>query len=376
MALIIETSNAYARGLLQGVFAYVREHSPWFFHLVEQGRGEDPPAWLADWQGDGVIARIENQRVADAVVASGLPAVDVSAGRFVPNLPWVETDDREIAELAVEHLAARGFRQFGFCGDDRFQWSRWRSEHFAKAVRDAGHGCAVFAPPIDLELSRQRAALAEWLRGLPKPVGILACYDIRGQQVLEACRTAGLAVPDEVAVMGVDNDELLCEVALPALSSVIPDTRRAGYEAAARLDRLMRGETVLPLELRIPPLGVRQRPSTDVLAIDDPLVVQAVRFIREHACDPIDVADVVRTARVSRRIFETRFQRAVGRTPHAEIIRVRMERVKALLLETNLPIQRIADRAGFAHEEYLSVAFSREVGTSPGRYRRQKKGAH
>ncbi|HRE08260.1 MAG TPA: DNA-binding transcriptional regulator [Opitutaceae bacterium] len=369
VALIVETSNAYARGLLQGIFGYVKEHAPWFFHRVEQGRGDDPPAWLSHWEGDGIIARIETPRVAEAVVSAGLPAVDVSAGRFVPHLPWVETDDRQIAILAADHLRERGFKSFGYCGEDRFQWSRWRGEAFAAALRASGLPCAEFSAPAETEIAAQIRGIASWLRTLPKPVGILAGYDVKGLQVLDACRVAGLHVPDEVAVLGVDNDELLCELASPALSSVIPDPRRAGYEAAARLDRLMRGERVHPLELRIPPVGIRRRQSTDVLAIDDALIVKAVRYIREHACDPILVDDVVRMAALSRRVFEARFRRCLGRTPHEEILRVRMERVKQLLAETDLTVQGIAERTGFPHEEYLSVAFKREVGVPPGVYR-------
>jgi len=190
-------------------------------------------------------------------------------------------------------------------------------------------------------------------------------------QVLDACRRLGVPVPDEVAVVAVDNDELLCELAHPPLSSVIPNTRRTGYEAAALLDRLMnggraRGETHL-----IPPLGVATRQSTDVLAIEDPHVSRAVRYIREHACDGINVRDVLRAVPQSRRLLEARFKKLLGRTPHEEILRVQLRRVKQLLTETDLPLETIAERTGFAHPEYLSVVFRREVGQPPSRYRAQ-----
>jgi len=180
-------------------------------------------------------------------------------------------------------------------------------------------------------------------------------------------------VPDEVAVVAVDNDELLCELAHPPLSSVIPNTRRTGYEAAALLDRLMsggksRGETHL-----IPPLGVATRLSTDVLAIEDPHVSRAVRFIREHACDGINVQDVLRAVPQSRRLLEGRFRKLLGRTPHEEILRVQVQRVKQLLTETDLTLDAIAERTGFSHTEYLSVVFRREVGTPPGRFREQNR---
>lgn len=369
VALLIETSNAYARGLLQGVVHYIREHQPWSFHLMEQGRGDDPPAWLDGWKGDGIIARIETPRIAAAVVKTRLPAVDLSAARLVLSLPWVETDDELISRVAAEHLLERGFRHFAFCGDTRFNWSLWREQHFAARVRTAGHDCRCYRPSATGDATAQVAEIAAWLKSLPKPVGIMACYDSRGQQVLDACRNAGFAVPDEVAVIGVDNDELLCELASPPLSSVIPDAHRAGYAAAARLDRLMAGKTVAPTAELVPPLGVASRQSTDALALDDKDIVQAVRLIREHACEGINVADVLRAVPLSRRVLEQRFQKLLGRTPREEILQVRLARVKQLLGETELALYQIAERTGFEHVEYLSVVFKRETGLTPSAWR-------
>ncbi len=377
VALLIETSNAYARGLLQGVVHYIREHKPWSFHLMEQGRGDDPPDWLKRWNGDGIIARIETPRIAAAVVRAGVPAVDVSAARIVPELPWVETDDEQIAQLAAEHLLERGFKTFGFCGDARFNWSVWREKHFCAHVQAAaGRTVHCYQPSAAAsgDLAAQSADLRRWLRELPKPIGIMACYDIRGQQVLDACRSAGLAVPGEVAVIGVDNDELLCDLASPPLSSVIPNAHRTGYEAAMLLDRLMAGKRV-PVDARlIAPLGVAARQSTDVLAVDDRDVARAVQFIREHACDGINVSDVLRAAPLSRRVLEQRFQRLLGRTPREEILHVRLTRVRQLLSDTDLPLYLIAERTGFEHVEYLSVVFKRETGKTPSGFRAAAQG--
>ena len=370
VALLIETSNAYARGLLQGVVHYIREHQPWSFHLMEQGRGDDPPEWLKRWRGDGIIARIETSRIARAVVQTGVPAVDVSAARLVPELPWVETDDEQIARLAAEHLLERGFKHFAFCGDARFNWSAWREKHFCTHVTAAGFGVIRYQPTAPAtDVAAQATALRRWLRDLPKPVGVMACYDIRAQQVLDACRDVDLAVPGDVAVIGVDNDELLCDLASPPLSSVIPNTHRTGYEAAALLDRMMRGKKVAAVAHLIAPLGVAGRHSTDVLAIDDRQIAQAVQFIREHACTGINVSDLLRVVPLSRRVLEQRFQRLLGRTPREEILHVRVNRVKQLLGETELPLSSIAERTGFAHVEYLSVVFKRETGVTPSGYR-------
>ncbi len=372
VALLVETSNAYARGLLQGIVGYIREHAPWSFHLMEQGRGDDPPAWLEQWRGDGIIARIETPRIARAIIRAGVPAVDVSAARLVPGLPWVETDDAQIARLAAEHLLERGFKHFGFCGDARFNWSAWRERHFCDRLRAAaGAEARCYRPSATAagDIAAQVADLRRWLAELPKPVGIMAAYDIRGQQVLDACRSAGLAVPADVAVIGVDNDELLCDLATPPLSSVIPNSHRAGYEAAALLDGLMAGRLVGAEARLIPPLGVAARQSTDVLAVDDREVARAVQFIREHACDGINVADVLRAVPLSRRVLEQRFRRLLGRTPRAEIAHARLARVRQLLAETGLPLYQIAERVGFEHAEYLSVVFKRETGQRPGAFR-------
>lgn len=376
VALLVETSNAYARGLLQGIVHYIREHEPWSFHLMEQGRGDDPPEWLAQWQGDGIIARIETPRIARAIMRAGVPAVDVSAARLVPGLPWVETDDAQIARLAAEHLLERGFKHFGFCGDARFNWSAWRERHFCDRLRAAGAevNCYRSAAEATGDIAAQVADLRRWLAELPKPVGIMAAYDSRGQQVLDACRGAGLAVPAEVAVIGVDNDELLCDLATPPLSSVIPNAHRAGYEAAALLDGLMAGRPIGAEARLIAPLGVAPRQSTDVLAVDDRDVARAVQFIREHACDGINVEDVLRAVPLSRRVLEQRFRRLLGRTPREEILQVRLARVRQLLSETDLPLYQIAERAGFEHAEYLSVVFKRETGQMPSAFRAAARG--
>jgi LacI family transcriptional regulator len=371
VALLIETSNAYARGLLRGIMSYRREHRSWSFHLSEHNRGDRPPGWLKHWNGHGIIARVENKAIAEALRDLRIPIVDVSAARLIPSLPWFETDDGAIAHLAAEHLLERGFRQFGYAGDPRFNWSNWRCEHFQNCVRAAGYECAVYRPSRTLRPGddAQVDDLAAWIARLPKPIGIMACYDLRGQQVLDACRRVEVAVPDEAAVLGVDNDDLLCELAEPPLSSVIPNTHRTGYEAAQLLDEMMAGRSVKGETHLISPIGVATRQSTDVLAIDDRNVARAIHFIRRHACDGIKVKDVLRAVPHSRTLLENRFKKLLGRTPHEEILRVRLNRVKQLLVETDLSLEQIAERSGFPHVEYLSVAFRREVGLPPSQFR-------
>jgi LacI family transcriptional regulator len=378
VAVVIEASNAYARGLLTGIHRHVREHEPWTVFLPEHGRGSPPLEALAKWVGDGVIARIETKSTAKALEKLrrklGIPIIDVSAARLVADLPYVETDDAMIATVAADHFFERDFRHFAFLGDDRFRWSDNRCRAFGEVVTAKGHDVAVFshrrrktAPADDDE------AVEAWLARLPKPVALLACYDIRGRQAIDACRRAGIAVPDEVAVLGVDDDEVLCGLASPPLSSVMPDAIGAGRLAAELLDQLMRGGQLKRSEWLLPPLGIITRQSTDVLAIDDPLVVAAIRQIRDHACDGMKVTDVARALKTTRRVLENRFTKRVGHTPHEEIARVQFRRVEHLLLETELSLAAIAARAGFKHTEYMTVAFTKRHGMPPSRWRQERR---
>jgi LacI family transcriptional regulator len=374
VALFISSFNTYTRKVVHGIHDYLREHNPWSIYLAELRRGELHPQWLHSWKGDGIIARIENEKVAKAILRTGLPAVDLSFTLERSLFPRLIMDNMVITRLAAEHLLERGFTSFGYCGDDRYHWSRYRGHLFARSIAAGGHTCCNFEGPpkknatCTWELEVQ--AIAKWLETLPRPVGIMACHDERGQQVLEACRWLNIPVPDEVAVIGVHNDELLCETCDPPLSSVISNARRIGYEAAALLDRMMTGQRVPPQTILFEPTGVATRQSTDVVAVTDVQISKAVRFIREHACEGITVEDVLRAVPMSRKVFERRFKRLLKSTPHDHIERARIERVKTLLAGTNLTLAKIAERTGFDRIEDLSLAFTHRIGHSPVQHRR------
>jgi LacI family transcriptional regulator len=368
VALLIETSNEYARRLLSGINSYIREHHPWSIYLSEYSRNNIDFTWLNEWQGDGIIARIENEQITRYILEANVPTVDLSASRMIPTLPYLETDDKAIARMAADHLIERGFTNFGFCGDSQFRWSKLRHTYFTEYLTHLGYPCYSYTSSED-----SIGGMVQWLHKLPKPIGIMACYDIRGRQLLEACRHAELAVPDEVGVLGVDNDELLCELSNPPLSSVKSNPFRTGYLAADLLDRMMTGEKVGALAQLIEPIDIHVRLSTDVLVVDDKLVSDAVRFIRDHAYDDIQVQDIVEHLSASRRSLESRFYKALGHTPHDEIVKVKIKFVKRLLLETELPLAIIAERAGFKHTEYMSVVFKRVTGIRPGQFREKHK---
>lgn len=380
VALLIETSNAYARALLDGILKFTRSNLPWSLYVPEQERGAPPPAWISQWNGDGIIARIESEEIAASLSGLSIPIVDVSAARHAPAYPYVETNDRMIAEIAVEHFLQRGFRNFAYCGDPGFAWSELRRKHFTDCVQETGASVHPFesTPHFSVHYSwnRERTRMAEWLQSLPGPTAVFACYDIKAQQVLEVCRELRIAVPESIAVLGVDNDRLLCELCSPPLSSIIPDAVQTGYQAASLLNQMMSGKRVPAEGHFINPLGVKTRHSTDVLAIEDPQVAQAMQYIRENHWTGIDVSDVVRNSTITRRVLDKRFRQAIGRTAHQEILRLRLERAKQMLVETKLPMSEIAVRCGFENPEYLPVVFRREIGQTPSGYRKVMKSHH
>jgi LacI family transcriptional regulator len=368
---VFEAPNAYARGLLVGIGEYILSRGPWRVYFAEHGHSERPPSWLRSWDGQGIIARGENQHYAQALAKLAIPMVDMTPSRLLPHCPWVKADDAAVARMAAEHLLERGFRNFAFCGDARFKVAVRRGEHFCILIRGAGHDCHVYAPQQRFQNEDEEMdAIGEWLKQLPKPVAVFAYNDGRGQQVLDGCRRAGMAVPEEVAVLGVDNDEVLCALSPPPLSSIMLNPRRTGWEAAALLDLMMKGQKISIGEHLIPPIDVVTRQSTDVLAVDDPQIARALRYIREHACEGIRVGDVLRHCPMARRALENRFKKLLNRTPHQEILRVQLNRVKELLVGTRLSVGEIAERTGFENE-YLSGVFKQATGMTPSDFRKK-----
>ncbi len=382
VALLIESSREYGRGVLRGISDYVHTRGQWSVYLQSRGPEDPAPPWLAKWHGDGIIARVENRALERAIVATGLPAVDVR-GLLDGPFPLVETDDRAVARLAFEHLAERGFRYFAYCGFAGANYSERRLRYFRPLVEAAGHACHVYEVPAPRRSaglsSREQLALLferqmlDWLKRLPRPMGVMACNDICGQQVLNACRELDIPVPDEVAVVGVDNDALHCELADPPLSSVAPNVERIGTLAAELLDGLMDGAPPTRAKTFVEPTGVVTRQSTDVLAIEDPEVAAAVRFIRQRACEGIDVSDVLAHVPLARRALERRFRQILGRSPNEEIVRVRVRRVRELLARPELSLGTIATLAGFKHAEYMSAVFRKHVGCPPSHLRSPRR---
>ncbi len=328
-----------------------------------------------------MIAAFHSRSAATAVKTLNVPVVGIEAeygwGNLSSRIPFFATDNEAIGRCAAEDFLQRGFKRLAFCGIPRTRftgWSQRRGLAFAQCGQEAGLPCAIFTGEASLaERKKLHQELSAWLRALEKPVGLMACYDVRARHVLAACRSLGILVPEEVAVIGVDNDELMCELTSPPLSSIEQGARSIGYQAAAFLDQRMAGHEPQRLKHVVPPEGVVTRRSSDTLAIEDEDVAAAVRFIRQAACSGLRAAEVVRVVAVSRSALESRFKTVMGRTIHAEIQRVQVERARQLVAATSLPLKEVAAEAGFAYVQHMTTIFRRATGQTPGQYRKRSR---
>jgi LacI family transcriptional regulator len=379
IAVILDAARPYDRLIIGGVARYVREHAPDWRLYVE----EDPLQKLPDlvrWDGQGIIANFDDKRVATAIGGLSIPIVGVGGGYgwFDPAspIPYVFTDNAAIGRLGAAHLLACGFETLAYYGHPQTAttgWSEERAEAFAGACREAGRACHVHASryPDARRWQELQHELCEWLRPLPKPLGLMACNDVRARHVLEACRTLGLRVPHDVAVLGVDNDEMICELTNPPLSSIDQAARRIGYEAATLLDRMMRGGGVAAGHARVivPPIGVVSRTSTDAMATSDEAVVATLQRLRASPLTKPDIAALLDSLCLSRPSLEARFKAVVGRSIHDESVRVRVAAIRKLITQTDLPLKTISARAGFGSVQYMTTFLHRHTGTTPSRLR-------
>jgi LacI family transcriptional regulator len=390
--LIMETSIKACRDKLRGILKYIRLHSPWVIHLIEGRVGEQPLDAIRQWGGAGIITETFNRMFMDSnlesnIVKAKLPTVllDPMEVCLKPDHPFsqfcsVRCDSRAIGRLAAEHLLECGCQHFAFIGEIyENNWSCFRRDAFAERLAESEFSCYVYGKLTEKEQNdwgTEQKRLIPWLRKLPKPVGMMAANDARARQIIEACQIAGIDIPNEVAIVGVDNDEMICEMTNPPLSSVMTDGESGGYRAAEMLDALMRGEYRKQRVDYYGPLYVARRHSTEAMMIDDRIVAEAIEFIRINITSPIGVGDVARQLEKSRRFLELRFKNALGRTVSEEILRGRMERVRNLLVGTDLRITEIAILCGFQNEYYLSTVFKRRFGITMSQFRNKNRPKH
>ncbi len=375
VALLVETSTTWGAGIVRGVMDYANEHGPWLIHLEPRGRYEKLTIPVG-WSGEGLVARVTSQRLADQIAEAGVPAVNVSWYTIGDSpLPRCTSDERMTGRIAADHFLSRGFKHFAYCGPlHRPDYEDAVCDSFVTALDVEGYSCDIYrwrnVGSDGRQWDERLSHLCDWLESLPKPVGLLTWNAVRGRQITEACRHAGIGVPEQVAVLGGERDELMSDASSPPLSTIDQSEYRVGQEAAKLLESLMKGDKPPRKPIVIPPGGVIERQSTDTLAIDDVQVAAALRYIHEHAHQPIQVEDVLDHVPLSRRLLEQRFKKLLDRSPAAEIRRVHLERAKRLLVETDLPIPRVAGASGFNQPEVFTRAFSKAFGMPPSTYRK------
>jgi LacI family transcriptional regulator len=359
VVLLLESSRGSGRALLRGFANYARHHGPWAFHWEPGGLNEIWPR-LGKLDAQGVFLR--DGKHVRKVLALGIPTVVVGhRNEDFPDVAHVVTDSEAAGHLAAEHLLGCGFNHFAFCGPSRIRWSAARRESFQRCLKQAGKQSHFFNAPVEggkTSWRTEHLAMGRWLKSLPKPVGVMACNDDYARHLVEACKTARLHVPDQVGIIGVDNDELVCELSSPTISSVAINFERAGYESARLLDGWMRrGRSSRPARIDAPATHVVPRLSTDILAVADAQLLKALRFIRDHARENVRVTDVAQAAGLSRRALENRFRRELGRSILQEIRRVRVDLIAQMLMETDLPISHIAGALGYENLQHIARYF-------------------
>ena len=384
-----DTSRVSGRRLIRGIAKYARLHGPWLFNRQPMFNQYQTGSKISKsevktltqfkkFNPDGIIANnVNNKEQFDHILNLGVPIVII--GDYIPEetssrFIRICSDTEAIGKLAAEHLLDRGYKNYAFCGYDFINWSHARGNAFSKVLANKGFETHYYEQPKSPSKRRwenEQYIIAKWLQSLPKPVGVMACNDDRAQQVIEACKIENLHVPEQVSVLGVDDDEFVCDLTEPPLSSVFLNNEKAGFEASRQLHKMIKVENFPNQEIIVTPTHIVTRQSTDILAIDDPHVALAVRYIRQHSKELIQVSDVVNVVTVGRRTLEQRFNKIIGRSIFNEITRCRIDKISEALVESNKSISELALNFGYHDEGHISRYFKRTQGVTPLEYRKR-----
>lgn len=380
VVLLMDDSRVAGRMVLHGIAEYARIHGPWIFHTeppyyMNPSRKRNMLDWVKKWQAHGIVMLdCDMFRGMDKL---GIPIIISHVVRkHPPKHPCILSDGQTIGRMAAEYFIDRRYRHFAFCGFKDMPWSQNRMQGFCQTIHQTGYSAHCLEGPIfrqPLLWGNESNALLDWLKTLPQPIAIMACNDDRGRQILNACRMGGIRVPEDVAVLGVDNDPLVCGLSFPLLSSIALNFRKGGYQAAELLHNLMAGKKVTRQQITVEPLYIETRHSTDNTALHDPLVANAICYIRNHLREPLQIEDVAQAVSTSRRTLYQKFQEVLGRSVHEEIRRVRIQEITKMLLETNFSIAQIAIALNFSSDKHFARYFAKEMGLSPRAFR-QKNG--
>lgn len=366
---------------VRGVVAYAQEHGGWnlFTSPPALSSAQESCLTVADlkgWPGDGVVALISDPTEFHDAQKLGIPVVSVGGTLEKPGLPRVMSDQYAIGRLGASHLIACGFRHLAFYGLESPWYAIQRRRGFVDCAKEAGIECSLFEEPLSqqqrLTWQKRIKPLERWLQTLKKPVGIMAVHDYRARVLLEECHFLKMNMPHEVAVIGVDNNTIVCENCQPTLSSISRNPWRTGYEAARMLNLLMAGKSLKTLEILVPPDGVIVRRSTDTIAVDNPYVSMAARYMHDNLSMNLSVDLILKQVPISRRLLEKLFRTYLGCSPHDYLCRLRVEKAKDLLsVSPRKKLQTIAKECGFATPDRLRLVFRHWTGMNPTQYRQK-----
>jgi LacI family transcriptional regulator len=377
VALIFKTRLEENITILNAIARYDRYHEKWSAYVDDMAVAQKDADWLFKQSWDGVLCKHSAPDLFRQCLEKGIPCVDLSDDDVITEgIPKIAPDNIAVGHKGAEHFIERGYQHFAFCGFSNESWSVARKKGFDEGLRLTGHKCSVYEssypkisdPEWDL---RETAKIAEWIQTLKRPLCVMACNDLRGLQVLQACRNSGLQVPEDVAVLGTNNETIRCELSHPQLSSIPLNADFYGREAARILSDMIAGIKPESMHVLVDPLEVVTRRSTDILAIENKVIADSLHIIHERACQGLVVDDLVREVHVSRSLLERQFRRYLGKSPQAEIRSVQLQKIKQLLSETDYTLAYVAELTGFEHPEYMSVMFKRITHLTPKQYRQK-----
>lgn len=372
--LHIDTHREFGRGIVSGIAKYSHRYGPWVFYN-EMFELKKSLSLLKKWGANGIVVHVSDPIMAKKVIPSGMPAVAITVNELVKGVPNIMGNAIAIGEMAANYLIDRGFRQFAYCGFSDMLYSKKRAASFCATVTKAGFETHYYERPqllIRTSWQDEELRMAKWLKTLPKATGLMACNDDCGRYVIECCDLVGLHIPDDIAILGIDNDTMVCDLTTPALSSIALSLERAGYEAAELLNKLMNNKKVdKNHHIVFSPLYVETRVSTDIYHVEDQEIIEGIRYIANNSRKSIGVDDVAKAVAISRRGLERRFRNKLGRSVNDQIKHQRVEQVVRMLLDTTLSISQIAHALDFAGNNNLARYFHQVKGMTPMEYRKK-----
>ncbi|HKK81451.1 MAG TPA: DNA-binding transcriptional regulator [Prolixibacteraceae bacterium] len=377
--LLADFAEEYFKKILLGIARYTKEHGPWVFcrmpYYYRDATGlSSVMGWAEEWGADGIVAQLNNNDDLPELKNCGTPIIIPDYKERFKHVPNITGNYYKTGQIAAHYFLKKGYRHFGFYGYSSFVWSRERGYGFSQHLNEKGYEVSFFEgnPDPNHEMWYYKpSALSRWLESLPKPSAIMACDDNCGQQITEASKVSGIKIPEEIAVIGVDNDELICTMSDPPLSSIMLDAEQGGYEAAAMLDKMMQ-KKINGYNIVVQPRQVVTRQSTDIYATADKQIAKALKYIHQYFSNNLPVSEIQKQVALSRRSLEMKFKQTTGKSIHQYTTQLRIDKFCRLLNETDIPISEAAVESGFNEVKNIAQQFRKAKGCTPSEYRKSQ----